>query len=150
MSALSALVTRTPYFALLIAGVTLGAQPMPKVPFGNKPCESLSAADQAALKMTTPVNAKPDRAPAKLAADNICTYTHGGTKLVQVGYQLQVDYATNNETNRSKTRQAPTDLPGAFYDGQAGLWFSKNGYYVVVSGKAALREAAARIILKKL
>ena len=139
------------YSALLFALFTIGEQPTPpKVPFGNNPCGSLSAADQAQLKLTTPVDAKPDRAPATLAANNMCTYTHGGTRLAQVGYMTQMDYTTNSDGNRSKSKQAPADLPGAFYDKQGGLWLSKNGYYVVVSGKSELREPVARIIAKKL
>jgi hypothetical protein len=150
MPALSAFTM--PYAAVFVALFTVGVeQPTPpKVPFGNNPCASLSAADQAQLKLTTPVDAKPDRAPAKLAADNMCTYTHGGTRLAQIGYMTQMDYTTNNDGNRSKSKQAPADLPGAFYDKQGGLWLSKNGFYVVVSGKSELREPVARIIAKKL
>ena len=152
MSALHALATRTSSCAVLVATLTLGVrQPTsPKVPFGNNPCASLSSAEQTELKLSTPVTAKPDRAPAKLAADNMCTYTHAGTKLVQVGYMTQMDYTTNNEGNRSKSKQAPADLPGAFYDKQGGLWLSKNGYYAVISGKSELREPVARLIAKKL
>lgn len=152
MSALNTFVARTSSCAALVATFTLGVrQPTPpKVPFGNNPCASLSAADETELKFSTPVAAKPDRAPAKLAADNMCTYTHAGTKLAQVGYMTQMDYNTNQDGNRSKEKQAPADLPGAFYDKQGGLWLSKNGYYVVVSGKRELREPVARIIAKKL
>ena len=152
MSALHALATRTSSCAVLVATLTLGVhQPTPpKVPFGNSPCASLSAADETELKFLTPVTAKPDRAPATLAADNMCTYTHGGTKLAQLGYMTRMDYEMNNEGNRSTSTQAPADLPGAFYDKQGGLWLSKNGYYVVVSGKRESREPVARIIAKKL
>ena len=130
---------------------TVVAQPTPpKVPFTNQPCNSLSAADEASLKIPTPINAKADRAPAKLPFDNVCTYTHGGTREVQVGYQTKIDYDGNNSGNRSTSRQAPSDLPGAFYDKQGGLWFTTKGYYVVVSGKSALREPVARLIAKKL
>src|SRR5215469_15234485 len=123
---------------------------LPKVPFSNKPCESLSAADRATLKMAGTVQDKPDRAPATLPFDNICTYLNGGSKDAQIGYQTKVDYDTNSSGNRSNTRQAPADLPGAFYDGQGGLWFAKNGYYVVVSGRAAFREPVARLLAGKL
>jgi hypothetical protein len=151
VSVLHSVATRTPFCAALVATITLGGQPAPpKVPFGNRPCESLSAADETGLKLSTPVTAKPDRAPATLAIDNMCTYTHGGSRLAQVGYMTQMDYRTNSEGNRSTSRQAPIDLPGAFYDKQGGLWLSKNGYYVVVSGKSDLREPVARIIAKKL
>jgi len=122
----------------------------PKVPFNNTPCESLTAADLAAMKVPTPVETKPFRAPAKLPFDNVCSYTHGGTLYGQVGYQTKDDYDVNSSSNRSKTRQAPSDLPGAFYDAQGGLWFAKNGYYVVIAGRSAMREPAARVIVKKL
>ena len=136
----------------LVTALSLGVrQPtQPKVPFGNKPCASLSADDETKLKFSTPVTAKPDRAPATLTVDNMCTYTHGGTKLAQVGYMTQMDYKSNDEGNRSKSKQAPPDLPGAFYDKQGGLWLSKNGYYVVVTGKSELREPVARVIASKL
>jgi len=151
MSAPSTLATRLPVYAALLVTLPFFAQvSAPKVPFGNAPCASLSAADEAALKMSTPVEAKADRAPAKLAADNFCTYTHGGTRLSQIGYMTQLDYQSNSTGNRSKSRQAPSDLPGAFYDGQGGLWMAKNGYYVVISGKSELREPVARIVVKKL
>jgi hypothetical protein len=123
---------------------------LPKVPFSNKPCESLSPADRAGLKMADTVQVKPDRAPATLPFDNICTYWNGGSKDAQIGYQTKIDYDTNSTGNRSTTRKAPADLPGAFYDGQGGLWFTKNGYYVVVSGRAALREPVARLLAGKL
>jgi len=122
----------------------------PKVPFGNQPCASLSAADRAMLKMPATVSAKPDRAPATLPVDNVCTYENGGSRYVQIGFQVKIDYDANSSGNRSKTRQAPADLPGSFYDGQGGLWFSKNGYYVVVSGRSALREPVARVVVGKL
>jgi hypothetical protein len=123
---------------------------LPKVPFSNKPCESLSPADRASLKMPETVQGKPDRAPATLPIDNICTYSNSGSQYSQIGYQTKLDYDTNSTGNRSKTRQAPADLPGAFYDGQGGLWFTKNGYYVVVSGRSALREPVARLLAGKL
>ncbi len=138
----------------LSSALAIARQPevptLPKVPFGNQPCQSLSSADQAALKMTGPVVAKPDRAPATLPFDNMCTYVHGGTRYAQVGYQVKADYDLNSSGNRSTDHQAPGDLPGAFYDKQAGLWFVKNGYYVVVSGRSELREPVARVIAAKL
>src|SRR6516225_9078080 len=92
----------------------------PRVPFNNTPCESLTAADLAAIKVPTPVEIKAFRAPAKLPFDNVCSYFHGGTLYAQVGYQTKDDYDVNSSSNRSKTRQAASDLPGAFYDAQAG------------------------------
>ena len=122
----------------------------PKVPFGNQPCASLSAADRAMLKMPATITAKPDRAPATLPIDNVCTYESGGTRYAQIGFQVKIDYDANSTGNRSKTRQAPADLPGSFYDAQGGLWLSKNGYYVVVSGRSAFREPVARVVAAKL
>ena len=122
----------------------------PKVPFANQPCQSLSSNDQAALKMFTPVHANASRAPGTLTFDNVCDYIHGGTRQVQIGYMTKGDYDLNSHGNRSTEKQAPGDLPGGFYDAQGGLWFAKNGYYVVVAGKGALREPVARVISGKL
>lgn len=116
-----------------------------KVPFGNKPCQSLSSADQATLGMNAKVAPKPDRAPATLPMDNLCFY--GG---LHVGYMTKADYDLNGSGNRSTERQGPGDLPGAFYDKQGGLWFAKGGYYVVVAGSRRLVEPAARAIVNKL
>ena len=122
----------------------------PKVPFDNKPCEALTTADQASLKMPTPLKVAADRAPAKLTFDNVCSYSRGGTLESQVMFQTKGDYDMNSTGNRSTEKQAPADLPGAFYDKQGGLWFAKNGYYVVVSGRREWREPVARTIAKKL
>jgi hypothetical protein len=136
--------------ALTILPMTARAQKQPKVPFNNDPCQSLTAADQAALKIDGPLKATPGRAPGNLKSDNVCDYTHGGTRVSQIGFMNQSDYDLNSTGNRSKTRQAPNDLPSAFYDDQGGLWIAKNGYYVVVSGKGALREPVARLLAGKL
>jgi hypothetical protein len=117
----------------------------PKVPFGNKPCQSLSANEERSLGLAADTLGKSDRAPANLPFDNICTYRE-----LQVGYMTEIDYRTNMEGNRSSSRTAPADLPGAFYDRQGGLWFAKNGYYVVLSHSHQLSEPAARIIVGKL
>jgi hypothetical protein len=117
----------------------------PKVPFGNKPCQSLSANEERSLGLAADTLGKPDRAPGNLPFDNICTYRE-----LQVGYMTGIDYRTNMDANRSSSRTAPADLPGAFYDRQGGLWFTKNGYYVVLSHSHQLSEHAARIIVGKL
>lgn len=129
-----------------------GAKPPqpPKAPFSNHRCQSLTPADEATLKMPSPIDARPDRAPAKLAFDDMCTYTHGGAHYAQVGYMTKADYDTNSTGNRNTKPPAPTDLPGAFYDKQGGLWIAKNGCYVVVSGRQAMREPVARLIAGKL
>ena len=122
----------------------------PKVPAGNQPCQSLSGADRSALGMPGTTVGAPDRAPATLPFDNVCTSLDGGSQVSQVGFMTKADYNMNSHDNRSTTRQAPGDLPGAFYDQQGGVWISKNGYYVVVSGRGALREPVARVIAGKL
>ena len=125
-------------------------QEMPKVPFEDQPCQSLSPADQATLQFPETLTGKPDRAPAGLQHDNVCTWHHGGSLYVQIGYHLKIDYEANQSGNRNTGHQAPSDLPGAFYDRQGGLWFAKNGYFVVVSGKSKLREPVAKILVAKL
>ncbi len=136
--------------ALVILPMTARAQTQPKVPFKNDPCQALTAADQATLKIQGPIEATPDKAPSNLASANICNYTHGGTRVSQIGFMSKADYDANSNGNRSKTHQAPADLPGAFYDGQGGLWIAKNGYYVVLAGKSALREPIAKLLAGKL
>jgi hypothetical protein len=124
---------------------------VPKVPFGNQPCQSLTAADGQALGMTKMVG-KADRAPATLPIDNFCTYLQGDGANVgtEIGYVTDIDYQTNRDGNRSTSHQAPADLPGAFYDRQGGLWFAKNGYDVVVSGANKFKEPAAHLVAAKL
>jgi hypothetical protein len=121
---------------------------LPKVPFGNAPCQTLSADDQKALGATQPGAGKPDRAPAGLPFDNVCMYYPALG--VTVGYQAKVDYDMNHDSNRSTDRQAPAGLPGAFYDRQGGLWLAKDGYYVVLNGSQALIEKASPVVAAKL
>jgi hypothetical protein len=117
----------------------------PKVPFGNKPCESLNAEELRSIGASTNTPTKPDRAPANLPFDNVCTYSG-----FSVGYMTEIDYTSNMHGNRSTSRTAPTNLPGAFYDRQGGLWFTKNGYYVTLEHSHELSEKAAHIIVGKL
>ena len=138
--------------------VSLNPQPWPpksatlaKVPFGNAPCKSLTqeeqqSLEQKALGYARPTPGKPDRAPVTLPFDNVCFYG----SYVNVGYMTQADYETNSTANRSPSQTAPGDLPRAFYDNQAGLWFATNGYYVTVKGSKQLRDDAARVIAAKL
>ena len=121
---------------------------MPKVPFNNQPCQSLSAADLSALGFGRN-KATAARAPTTLPVDNFCTYL-GNSGQAQVGYVTQGDYQMNQDANRSTSRVAPSDLPGVFYDGQGGLWFTKDGYYVVIAGGNAYKERVAHIIVGKL
>jgi hypothetical protein len=138
----------------VVAGTTpaSGSQSasVPKVPFSNDPCQSLSATDETTLGFESSVTAKADKAPSGLPLNNVCSYTTGGTLDIQVGYQVKIDYTTNQSGNMSAAHAAPSDLPGAFYDKQGGLWFNKNGYYVVVSGGSRFVEQAASIIAAKL
>jgi len=117
---------------------------VPKVPFGNQPCLSLSTAEQQAIGMS-PEPGKPDRAPAILPADNMCSYDEA-----QVGFMTDVDYQSNHDTNLSTTRKSPADLPGAFYDKQGGLWFTVKGYDVVVGGSDRFKEKIAHLLVGKL
>ncbi len=125
------------------------APTVPKVPFGNQPCESLTASDEQALKMVS-VHGKPDRAPATLPIDNMCSYVSGGGLAARIGYMTDEDYRFNHDGNQSTSRKAPADLPGAFYDQQGGLWFAKNGYYVVVTGASAFKEPVSHVVAGKL
>lgn len=123
---------------------------VPKVPFGNQPCRSLSPTEQQTLEQKAwgyakPVPGKADRAPAGLPFDNVCFYYD-----FNVGYMTQGDYQTNRDGNHSTEHADPAGLPGAFYDKQGGLWFAKNGYYVVIAGSRKLEEAAAQAIAAKL
>lgn len=132
------------------AGVTGSPSNLPKVPFGNQPCQSLSQAEQQTLEQKAwghveLVSGKADRAPAGLPFDNICTYHEFG-----VSYMTQGDYKFNRDGNHSTEHPDPTDLPGAFYDRQGGLWFARNGYYVRIAGSSKLDESAAHVIAAKL
>ncbi len=120
---------------------------VPKVPFNGQPCLSLSKADLGTLGIGSDTS-KPDRAPATLPIDNYCTYV-SNSQDVQIGYMTDGDYDTNRTGNLSTSRTSPSDLPGAFYDGQGGLWFTKNGYYVVIAGRDMYKERVAHIIEAK-
>jgi hypothetical protein len=123
---------------------------LPKVPFGNQPCRSLSQDEQKHIEMqahgyASPVPGKPDRAPHGLPYDNVCAYDS-----LMVGYMTQVDYDFNRSGNRSSERSPPPDLPGAFYAAQGELWFAKNGYYVTIEGSSSVQVLAAGVIAAKL
>ncbi len=124
------------------------APAVPKVPFNGQPCQSLSVADLNSLGIGTD-QAKPDRAPATLTIDNYCTYT-SNSQDAQVGYMTEGDYDMNHDGNRRTSRAAPADLRGAFYDRQGGLWFAKDGYYVVIAGASRYKEQVAHIVVAKL
>ena len=123
-----------------------GAPPtVPKVPFNNQPCLSVSASDLQAMGAPAVTQGKPDRAPHTLPIDNMCTYVNGGSQITQIGYMTDQDYKFNSTGNRSTSHQAPASLPGGFYDQQGGLWFAKDGYDVVV-GQASTRNRSPRFL----
>src|SRR5262249_59229127 len=73
--------------SLSAAGDSTASGPdLPKVPFANQPCQSLSSADQATLKIPGPLTARSDRAPGTLPFDNVCTYDHGGSRCARGGF----------------------------------------------------------------
>lgn len=123
---------------------------LPKVPFGNRPCQSLSQDEQKQIEMqaqgyAAPVPGAPNRAPGNLPFDNVCMYHD-----FSVGYMAQGDYKVNRDSNRSTKHSIPQDLPDAFYGKQDGLWFKKNGYYVNIEGRSRLLEPVARVVAAKL
>ena len=61
-----------------------------------------------------------------------------------------MDYETNRTGNQSTSRTVQSNLPGAFYDGQGGLWFTTKGYYVVIAGRDMYKERVAQFIIAKL
>lgn len=134
----------------VLTALMLAPPTVPKVPFGNKPCESITSGDAQGLGMPAKMSAKADRAPATLPIDNFCTWTDGGSQISQVGYMTEIDYQTNESGNKSTSYAAPAGLAGSFWDKQGGLWFAKNGYYVVVSGKKKFREPVAKLVAGKL
>lgn len=120
------------------------APDVPKVPFGNQPCQALTASELKDLQMAG-AHGKPDRAPATLPLDNLCFFG-----AVHYGFMTQTDYHFNQDGNRSTSRRAPVDLPGAFYDQQGGLWISKNGYYVAITAGHDIDHKIASLIAAKL
>ena len=136
-----------------LANIALAKQAssnLPKVPFGNQPCQSLSQDEQKQIEMQAqgyamPVPGKPERAPANLPFDNACIYHD-----FSVGYMSQGDYVFNRDGNHSTEHADPSDLPDAFYGKQDGVWFKKNGYYVNVEGRHRLQEPVAKAIAAKL
>ncbi len=114
----------------------------PKVPANNQPCAVLSIDELKGLGISgaTP---RPDRAPANLPYDNLCFI--GG---VHYGFMALIDYQTNQTSNRDASKAAPADLPGAFYDGQGGLWFAKDGYYVSIGANDLAEKLASAMAAK--
>lgn len=117
---------------------------VPKVPFANQPCQSLSATDLRGLGVAAS-SGRPARAPAELPYDNLCVFGK-----VVVAYVTQRNYESNQQHNINASRTPPKGLPGAFYDKQGGLWFAKDGYYVVVSGSGDVEVKAAGMIAARL
>ena len=123
----------------------------PKVPFGGQPCQSLTTAEQRSIGMPAAVTAKALGGSGGAAVDNTCAYADNSL-LVGISYATRADYDMNSSGNRSADHQAPTNLPGAFYDDQGGLWFATHGYYVHLDGLGSSKfmEPAARVIAGKL
>jgi hypothetical protein len=128
---------------------TDAASDLPKVPFGNQPCRSLSADELKDLGIAKPVPAKPEpgREPDGLAFENTCDF--GYQTLV---YTTRSNYEDQKSNLRNPRHNAPADLPDAFYDTLGNLWFAKKGYYVGIPNNTAdaVKEKMARVIAAKL
>lgn len=126
-----------------------GSGDMPKVPFGNQPCRSLTAGELKDLGIAKPPPAKPEpgHEPDSLAFDNTCDF--GYQSLV---YTTQRNYEDQKSELRNPRHAAPGDLPSAFYDVLGNLWFSKKGYYLTIPNNTAdaVKEKMARAVAAKL
>jgi hypothetical protein len=120
---------------------------LPKVPFGNQPCQSFSQGEQQHLGLGKPVPGKSSHSPDDLGYDNVCEYSDQ-----TIEYTSRNDYIEQRDHLRSSQHAAPADIPGAFYDVLGNLWFAEKGYYVVLPNNvaAATREKAARVVAAKL
>lgn len=122
---------------------------LPKVPFGNQPCRSLSMDESKNLGVVKPAPAKPEsgREPDGLAFDNTCDFGYQTLK-----YTTSSDYEFQKSNLRNPSHIAPAQLPGAFYDVLGNLWFAEKGYYVVIPNNAAdsVKEKMARVISARL
>jgi hypothetical protein len=131
------------------AGATANASEEPKVPFGNQPCRSLTTDEIKTLGIAKPAPARPEpgREPDGLAYDNTCDF--GYQTLV---YTTRSSYQEQKNDLRNPRRNAPADLPDAFYDVLGNLWFAEKGYYVGVPNNAAdsVKERMAHMIAAKL
>lgn len=121
----------------------------PKVPFGNQPCQSLTADELKGLGIAKPAPAKPEpgHEPDSLSFDNTCDF--GYQTLM---YTTRTDYQFRKDNLRNLHHGAPADLPGAFYDTLGNLWFAEKGYYVTIPNNVAdsTREKMARMIAARL
>ncbi|HJU08854.1 MAG TPA: hypothetical protein VJ727_10290 [Rhodanobacteraceae bacterium] len=104
---------------------------MPKVPFGNRPCHSLSQNEQKSLGFNLPLKATASRTPDELPYDNTCSYESVGAFAIE--YTTRKDYEYQRDNLRKASHPAPAEIPGSFYDVLGNLWFAKNGYYVAVT-----------------
>lgn len=131
------------------AGATANASEEPKVPFGNRPCQSLTTDEIKNLGIAKPAPAKPEpgHEPNDLTFDNTCDF--GYQTLV---YTTESNYEAQRNELRNPRHNAPADLPNAFYDVLGNLWFEKKGYYVTVPNNASdsVKEKMARMIIAKL
>ena len=124
-----------------------GDSALPKVPFGNHPCQSLSQDEQKQLGFAKVVPGKPGREPDDLAYDNTCEFAYQ-----TIVYDTTKNCAYQKDNLRSQQRSAPADIPGSFYDVLGNLWFSEKGYCVALPNNLAdaTREKMARVIAAKL
>jgi hypothetical protein len=143
--------------ASTVAQIGGASSDLPKVPFGNRPCQSLTADEIKTLGIAKPAPAKPvpgrqntpgpDGHPEEPAFDNTCDF--GYQTLV---YTTRYDYEYQRNNLRSPRHDAPAGLSGAFYDVLGNLWFAEKGYYVAIPNNAAdaVKEKMARVIAAKL
>lgn len=107
---------------------------LPKVPFGNRPCQSLSQDEQKNLGFNMPVVATASRSPDGLPYDNTCSYESSyKSGALSIEYGTRKDYEYQRDNLRKASHAPPANIPGSFYDVLGNLWFAKDGYYVVVT-----------------
>lgn len=119
----------------------------PKVPYANQPCRTFSTSELKKLGFAANKPFQPGRDPDRLPFDNSCDFGD-----MSVEYTSRKEYQDQKDMLRSSRRTPPADLPDAFYDTLGNLWFSKNGYYVVIPNtiSEAGKEKVARAIAAKL
>lgn len=90
------------------------ASAAPKVPFGNKPCQSLTQEEQKSLGFNMPVRAAASRTPDDLAYENTCTFESVGAFAIE--YTTRQDYDYPHDNLHKASHAAPAGIPGSFYD----------------------------------
>lgn len=132
-------------------GADDSASAVPKVPFGHKPCQTLTQEEQRSLGIHAPVPGTASRSPDDLPYENTCSYEPEVGALA-IEYTTRDAYDNQRENLRKASHVAPADLPGSFYDVLGNLWFAKDGYYVAVTnvGLMVSVEKVAAVIAAKL